>query len=111
MSKLLTILLLAAVAIAVPYFLLRKMRQPRRSLFAYAMGSLASGATSTAVSLAAHAMLPAPALDVDGIVGSGLACAVVGPALGVWAGKRARTRIHAGSQADRRRIDPAPSTP
>jgi hypothetical protein len=92
MNKLLTILLFAAVAIAVPYVLLRRMDRPRRSLFAYAMGALASGATSTAVFLAAHAILPTPALGADGIIGSGLACAVVGPALGVVAGKRARMR-------------------
>jgi hypothetical protein len=97
MSKILTILLLAAVAIAVPYFLLRRMRQPRLSWFAYAMCALASGATSLGVSFAAHAILPAPVLGVDGIVGSGLACAVVGPALGVWAGKRARSHAQARS--------------
>jgi len=95
MSRLFTILLFAAVAIAVPYALLRKMRKERVGLFAYAMGALASGATSLGVFLATHAVLPAPALDADGIAGSGFACAVLGPALGVLAGKRARLRAQA----------------
>jgi hypothetical protein len=89
---LLTILLIGGVASVVPYVLLRKMGQRGRSLFAYAMGFLASAATSVGVFLATHVLLPAPVLDADGIVGSGLVCAVVGPALGVLAGKRVRMR-------------------
>jgi hypothetical protein len=98
MSKLLTILLFAAVAIGVPYFLLRRMRgthSPGRNMFAYTMGFLASVATSTGVFFATHAILPAPVLGADGIATSGLLCAVVGPALGVAAGKRVRLRAQA----------------
>jgi hypothetical protein len=40
-----------------------------------------------------QAVLPAPPLDADGIIGSGLLCAVIGPALGVLAAKRFRPRM------------------
>ncbi|HLH95602.1 MAG TPA: hypothetical protein VKW08_10845 [Xanthobacteraceae bacterium] len=105
MSKLFTIFLLAGVAVAVPYLLLRKKRQPRRDLFAYAMGGLASLTTSTGVFFATHAVLPTPALEADGIIGSGLICAVIGPALGVWAGKRVRMRAQARAHAYRSSVN------
>jgi hypothetical protein len=95
MRLLLTVLVLGGVASGVPYLLLRRMGGVGRSLLAYALGFLASGATSFGVYLATHAVLPAPVIDADAIVGSGLACAVVGPVLGMVAGKRVRQRAQA----------------
>jgi hypothetical protein len=74
----------------VPYVLLRKMGGVGRSAFAYAMGFLVSSSASTGVFLTTQAVLPAPVLDADRIIGSGLLCAVIGPALGVLAAKRFR---------------------
>src|SRR5215472_19261167 len=48
-----------------------------RSLFAYVLGFLASAATSFGVYLGTHAVVPAPVLDADAVVGSELACAVI----------------------------------
>ena len=87
---LLTVLILGGMAGGVPYVLLRKMGGVGRSAFAYAMGFLVSSSASMGVFLTTQAVLPAPALDADGIIGSGLLCAVIGPALGVLAAKRFR---------------------
>jgi hypothetical protein len=89
----LTILILGGMAGGLPYVLLRKIGGVGRSLLAYAVGFLVSSATSIGVSLTTQAVLPAPALDTDRIVGSGLLCAVVGPVLGVLAAKRSRARL------------------
>jgi hypothetical protein len=74
----------------IPYVLLRKMGGVGRSAFAYAMGFLVSSSTSIGVFLTTQAVLPVPVLDADRIIGSGLLCAVIGPALGVLAAKRFR---------------------
>jgi len=39
--------------------------------------------------------LPAAVFSADTIIGSGVVCAVVGPAIGMMAGKRVRTRARA----------------
>jgi hypothetical protein len=90
---LLTVLVLGGMAGGVPYVLLRKMGGVGRSAFAYAMGFLVSSSASLGVFLTTQAVLPAPVLDADGIIGSGLLCAVIGPALGVLAAKRFRPRV------------------
>jgi hypothetical protein len=90
---LLTILVLGGVAVGVPFVLLRKMGGIGRSAFAYAMGFLVSSSTSIGVFLTTQAILPAPALFADQVIGSGLLCAVVGPAIGVVAAKRFRLRM------------------
>jgi hypothetical protein len=89
----LTILVLGSVAGGVPFVLLRKMRGIGRSAFAYAMGFLVSSSTSIGVFLTTQAVLPAPVLDADRVIGSGLFCAVIGPALGMVAAKRYRLRM------------------
>jgi len=92
---LLTILVLGGVAGGVPFVLLRKTAGTAgigRGAFAYAVGFLVSSSTSIGVFLTTQAILSAPVLDADRIVGSGLLCAVVGPALGVLAAKRLRLR-------------------
>ena len=91
MTRLLsTALILGCVAGGIPYVLLR-MGGIGRSAFAYAVGF--SSSTSIGVFLTAQAILPAPVLDADRIIGSGLLCAVIGPALGVLAAKRFRLRL------------------
>ena len=95
MRLLLTVGVLGGVASGVPYMLLRRLGGVGRSALAYALGFLASAATSFGVYLATHAVLPAPVLDADAVVGSGLACAVIGPVLGMVAGKRVRRRTQA----------------
>jgi hypothetical protein len=90
---LLTVLVLGGVAGSVPFILLRKTGGIGRSAFAYAMGFLVSSSTSFGVLLTMQAILPAPVLDADRVIGSGLFCAVVGPALGVLAAKRFRLRM------------------
>ena len=90
---LLTVLFLGGMAGGVPYVMLRKMSGVGRSAFAYAMGFLVSSSASMGVFLTTQAVLPAPVLDADGVIGSGLLCAVVGPALGVLAAKRFRPRL------------------
>jgi hypothetical protein len=91
---LLTILVLGGVAGGVPFVLLRnRMGGMGRSAFAYAMGFLVSSSTSIGVFLATQAVLPTPVLDADRVIGSGLLCAVIGPALGVVAAKRFRLRM------------------
>jgi hypothetical protein len=93
MTRLLsTALILGCVAGGIPYVLLR-MGGIGRSAFAYAVGFLVSSSTSIGVFLTAQAILPAPVLDADRIIGSGLLCAVIGPALGVLAAKRFRLRL------------------
>jgi hypothetical protein len=57
------------------------------------MGFLVSSSSSMGVFLTTQAVLPAPVLDADRIIGSGLLCAVIGPALGVLAAKRFRPRM------------------
>jgi hypothetical protein len=89
---LLTVLILGGVASGIPFALLRKMGGIGRSAFAYAMGFLVSSSTSIGVFLTTQAILPAPVSDTDRIIGSGLLCAVIGPALGVLAAKRFRPR-------------------
>jgi hypothetical protein len=89
---LLTVLILACAAGCIPYVLLR-MGGVGRSAFSYAVGFLVSSSTSIGVFLTAQAILPAPVLDADRIIGSGLLCAVIGPALGVLAAKRFRLRL------------------
>jgi hypothetical protein len=54
---------------------------------------LISSSTSIGVFMTTQAILPAPPLDADGIIGSGLLCAVIGPVLGVLAAKRFRPRM------------------
>jgi hypothetical protein len=93
MRLLLTILVLGSVAGGVPFILLRKMGGIGRSAFAYAMGFLVSSSTSMGVLLTTQAILPAPVIDADRVIGSGLLCAVIGPALGVLAAKRFRLRM------------------
>jgi hypothetical protein len=90
---LLTILLLGGVAGGVPFVWLRKTGGFGRSALAYAMGFLVSSSASFGVFLTTQAVLPAPVLDADRIIGSGLLCAVIGPALGVLAAKRLRPRL------------------
>jgi hypothetical protein len=90
---LLTVLILGGVAGGIPFVLLRKTGGVGRSAFAYAMGFLVSSSTSIGVFLTTQAVLPAPVLDADRIIGSGLLCAVIGPALGVLAAKRFRPRM------------------
>jgi hypothetical protein len=91
---LLTILVLGGVAGGVPFILLRnRMGGVGRSAFAYGMGFLVSSSTSIGVFLTTQAVLPAPVLDADRVIGSGLLCAVIGPALGVVAAKRFRLRM------------------
>ena len=91
----LTILVLTALASGIPYMLLRKVGGVARTVVAYAMGSVATSATSVGISLATHALLPAAVFSADTIIGSGVVCAVVGPAIGMMAGKRVRTRARA----------------
>jgi len=90
---LLTILLLGGLAGGVPFVWLRKTGGFGRSALAYAMGFLVSASTSFGVFLTTQAVLPAPVLDADRIIGSGLLCAVICPALGVLAAKRFRPRL------------------
>jgi hypothetical protein len=91
---LLTVLVLGGVASGVPFVLLRnKMGGIGRSAFACAMGFLVSSSTSIGVFLTTQAVLPAPVLDADRVIGSGLLCALIGPALGVAAVKRFRLRM------------------
>jgi hypothetical protein len=91
---LLTVLVLGGVAGGVPFVLLRnKMGGIGRSAFAYAMGLLVSSSTSIGVFLTTQAVLPATVLDADRVIGSGLLCALIGPALGVAAAKRFRLRM------------------
>jgi hypothetical protein len=94
MRLLLTVLILGGVAGGIPYVLLRKTGGVGRSAFAYVMGFLVSSSTSIGVLLTTQAVLPAPLLDADRIIGSGLLCAVIGPALGVLAAKRFRLHLH-----------------
>jgi hypothetical protein len=89
---LLTILILYGVVGGIPCVLLRKMGGVGRSAFVYAMGFLVSSSTSIGVFLTTHAILPAPVLDANRIMGSGLLGAVIGPALGVLAAKRLRLK-------------------
>jgi hypothetical protein len=93
MRLLLTILVLGGVAGGVPFVLLRKMGGIGRSAFAYALGFLISSSTSIGVFLITQAVWPAPVLDADRVIGSGLLCAVIGPAVGVVAAKRFRLRM------------------
>jgi hypothetical protein len=72
---------------------LRKRAGLARSTFAYCIGFLVSSSTSIGVFLTTQAVLRAPALDADRIIGSGLFCAVIGPALGVLAAKRLRPSV------------------
>jgi hypothetical protein len=91
---LLTVLVLGGVASGVPFVLLRnKMGGIGRSAFACAMGFLVSSSTSIGVFLTTQAVLPAPVLDADRVIGSGLLCALIGPALGAAAVKRFRLRM------------------
>ena len=89
----LTFLLLGGVAGGIPFVWLRKTGGFARSVLAYAIGLLVSSSASMGVFLTTQAVLPAPALDADRIIGSGLLCAVIGPALGVLAAKRFRPRL------------------
>jgi hypothetical protein len=90
---LLTVLIIGGVAGVIPFVLLRKTGGVGRSAFAYAVGFLISSSTSIGVFMTTQAVLPAPPLDADGIIGSGLLCAVIGPVLGVLAAKRFRPRM------------------
>jgi hypothetical protein len=90
---LLTVLILGGIASGIPFVLLRKMGGTGRGAFAYAMGFLVSSSTSLVVFLTTQALAAAPVLDADRIIGSGLLCAVIGPALGVLAAKRFRARL------------------
>ncbi|HEY4403571.1 MAG TPA: hypothetical protein VGN55_02870 [Xanthobacteraceae bacterium] len=95
---LLTILVLGGIAAGVPYCLLRKSGGVGRSVLAYALGLLVSSSTSIGTLLITQAVLPAPIIDADRIIGSGLLCAVLGPILGVLAAKRLRLRAQAQSR-------------
>ena len=88
----LNIILLGLVGSAITWLLLRRTSPVGRNALAYGVGFLVSSTTSIAMFLAMRAVLPAPVLDADGIIGSGLLCAVVGPTLGTLAGKRMRPR-------------------
>ena len=98
---LLTILVLGGIAAGVPYCLLRKTGGVGRSVFAYVLGLLVSSSTSIGVLLTTQAVLPAPIIDADRIIGSGLLCAVLGPVLGVLAAKRLRPRAQEQSRGRR----------
>jgi hypothetical protein len=89
----LTIVILGVVASAITWVLVRKIGPVRRNVLAYAVGFLISSATSIAVFLALRVVLPASVLDGDGVIGSGLMCAVVGPTLGRLAARRMRPRL------------------
>jgi hypothetical protein len=89
---LLTILTLGGVAGAIPYLMLRKTGGIGRSVLAYALGLLVSSFASLGVLLTTHAVLPAPIIDADRVIGSGLLCALIGPILGVLTAKRFRVR-------------------
>jgi hypothetical protein len=89
---LLTILILGGVAGAIPYLLLRKTGGIGRSVLAYALGLLVSSLASLGVLLTTQAVLPAPIIDADRVIGSGLLCAVIGPILGVLAARHFRAR-------------------
>ena len=93
MRVLLTILIVGGVAGCIPYVLLRKMGGIGRSVFAYAMGFLASSLTSVGVFLTMQAVVPVQVFDADRVVGSGLLCTVIGPVLGVLAARRCRARL------------------
>jgi hypothetical protein len=58
----------------------------------HGIDSLVSSSISMGVFLTTQAVLPAPLLDADRVIGSGLLCAVIGPTLGVLAAKRLRAR-------------------
>jgi hypothetical protein len=90
---LLMVRIIGGVAGGIPFVLLRKTGGVGRSAFAYAMGFLISSSTSIGVFITTQAVSPAPPLDADGIIGSGLLCAVIGPVLGVLAAKRFRPRM------------------
>jgi hypothetical protein len=89
---LLTVLTIGGVAAGIPFVLLRKMGGIGRSVLACAVGLLVSSSISMGVFLTTQALLPAPLLDADRVIGSGLLCAVIGPTLGVLAAKRLRAR-------------------
>jgi hypothetical protein len=72
--------------------MLRKTGGIGRSVLAYALGLLISSLASLGVLLTTHAVLPAPIIDADRVIGSGLLCAVIGPILGVLAARRFRVR-------------------
>jgi hypothetical protein len=90
---LLTVLILGGIAGGIPFVLLRKMGGIGRGAFAYVAGFLVSSSTSIGVFLTTQAVSAAPILDADRVIGSGLLCAVIGPALGVLAAKRLRVRV------------------
>jgi hypothetical protein len=93
MTRLLvTVLIIGGVAAGIPFVLLRRTGVGR-IVYAYTMGFLISSLTSIGLFLTTRAVLPAPPFDADGIIGSGLLCAVIGPVLGVLAAKRFRPRI------------------
>jgi hypothetical protein len=89
---LLTILVLGGVAGGIPYVLLRKTGGTGRSALAYALGLLVSYTTSIGMLLTTQAVLQAPTIDADRVIGSGLLCAVIGPIAGVLAARRFRLR-------------------
>jgi hypothetical protein len=88
---LLTILFLGGVAGAVLYLMLRKTGGIGRSILTYVLKLLVSSLASLGVFLTTHVVLPAPIIDADRVIGSGLLCAVIGP-LGVLAARRFRVR-------------------
>ena len=89
----LTIIMLGLFAVVITWLFLRRTNPVGRNALAYGVGFLVSATTSIAMFLAMRAVLPAPVLDADGIIGSGLLCAVLGPTLGTLAGKRVRPRL------------------
>ena len=91
----LTVAVLMALASGIPYLLLHKVGGLARTVLAYAMGSVATSATSVGITLATHLVLPATLFSADTIIGSGVVCAALGPAIGMMAGKRVRTRARA----------------
>ena len=91
----LTLFVLMALASGIPYMLLHKVGGAARTVVAYAMGSVATSATSAGIFLATHAILPATLFSADTIIGTGAFCAALGPAIGMMAGKRVRSRAQA----------------
>src|SRR5437764_1572214 len=89
-----TVLCLGGLASGVPYLLLPWLGGAWRAVCAYGFGLLASSATSFGVLLTTQAV-SATSHDADSVIGSGLACTVVGPALGIFATRFARSKLQA----------------
>jgi hypothetical protein len=92
----LAVLCLGGLASSVPYLLLPWLGGAWRAICAYGFGLLVSSASSFGVFLTTQAVSPT-SHNADGVIGSGLACTVIGPALGILAAKLARSKLQAGN--------------